>query len=531
LGDLRKKGKRMQNILRNLIVTTLFSTACVCAQVQVIPQVADGKDASGGSWASTLVLTNTTASPTTATLAFYSGGQSWTPSFAGVQSTENMSLPAASTLFLQTPGTAPTLTQGWAQLTASSSVVAYVIYTYTTPSQLTSQGTAQAVTSASRILVPFDNTGSLGTELAVVNPSSSEVTISANLKTTDGTVTTTSLSLPGQGQTAFVMSTQTGFTGTAHQSGLAEFYSTGSFAIIALQSNTNPTTNVFSFTTAPVYSETGPPIISTGGSTASNIVDAVFLIGIVNVTEGATTMVEDLVQGAVNSYTSGEWQVRLSGTQSGHCYVYQYSAPTGQIASNAASSELDAGTLSLSGPNVPSGTVVPSLIGPVYLKAFPSGTFTPGGTYTLTGNGGKQVEPFTVSATLPTAFNLTNWNSITGINRSQPLTLNWTGGQGTELLVSITSVVSGQGTYVGCVASGSASSITIPTDVLAKLGAVPAGSTSALLVQAAQGVTGGEQGLLNEVTSFLPGLVAGGQANYGLFAPYIGYVNTGLAIQ
>jgi hypothetical protein len=518
----------MQNILRNLIVTTLFSTACVCAQVQVIPQVADG-----GGWKSTVVLTNTTASATTATLAFYSGGQSWTPSFVGGQSTENMSLLAASTVFLQTPGTAPTLTQGWAQLTASSGVVAYVIYTYASNSgKNTSQGTAQAVTSASRILVPFDNTGSLATELAVVNPSSSDVSISVNLKALDGTVSTgTPLALAGNGQMTFGMSTQ--FPTTLGQSGLAEFYaSSGSFAIIALQANTSAT-GLFSFTTAPVYPQTTEtPIIS--ASPSSNIVDAVFLIGIVNVTEGATTMVEDLVQGAVNSYTSDEWNVRLSGTQSGHCYVYQYSAPTGQIASNAASSELDAGTLSLSGPNVPSGTVVtsiPSLIGPVYLKGFPAGTFTPGGQYTLTGNGGTQVQPFTISATLPTSFALTNWNSITGINRSQPLTLNWTGGQGTELLVSITSVVSGQGTYVGCVAAGTAGTITIPTGVLAKLGAVPAGSTSALLVQAAQGVTGGEQGLLNEVTSFLPGLVSGGQANYGLFAPYIGYVNTGLAIQ
>ena len=253
----------MKDTLRNLIVSFLFAVTSLCAQGLVIPQVADG-----GGWSSTVVLTNTTASPIQVSLAFYQdttdgATEPWTPTFEGVPSTEGMLLTPASTVFLQTPGTATTVTQGWGELIGTTAgVVAYVVYTYTSPtSQATSQGTAQAVIGSSRILVPFDNTGNLATELAVVNTKSSQVSISVNIKTSDGTVSTgTTLTLPGEGQTAFGMPAQ--FKATVGQSGLAEFYTnTGSFAIIALQSNTNPSTGVFSFTTAPVYPQTGAPII------------------------------------------------------------------------------------------------------------------------------------------------------------------------------------------------------------------------------------------------------------------------------
>ncbi len=531
-GETRKRGKGMRTILRCLILTALFSMARVYAQVQVIPQVADG-----GGWKSTLVVTNTTASSTSASLSFRQAGaggatESWTPTFAGVASTENLPLPAGSSLFLQTPGTAPTLTQGWAQLNASAGVVAYVIYTYTA-GQSSSQGTAQAVTGASRILVPFDNTGNLATEIAVVNASASQMSISVNLNAGGSATTGTPLTLPGEGQMAFGMASQ--FHATAGQSGLAEFYtSTGTFAIIALQANTN-SAGLFSFTTAPVYPGTGPPIISTGaggGSTGGDIVDAAFLIGILNVTAPTGPVVEDVVSGAVGRFTPMAWNSPFSGTKYGPCIAYDYSYALGSLAPNAAAAELDPGTVELSGPNVASGSVItsiPSSVGPVFLRSFPAGTFTPGGTYTLSSTGGTQVKAFNVSATLPASFTLTNWNSITGVNRGQPLTLNWTGGQDDELLVSVSSHILGstvQDAYVGCAVPGSSGTITIPAEALANLSAVPAGSATAsgaLLVQSVHGAIGTFSGLSNTATSFLPSLVSGGQANYGAFAPYIGY--------
>jgi hypothetical protein len=46
--------------MRNLTLAVLFSLSCVYGQVQVIPQVADG-----AGWATTIVLTNTTATAQT----------------------------------------------------------------------------------------------------------------------------------------------------------------------------------------------------------------------------------------------------------------------------------------------------------------------------------------------------------------------------------------------------------------------------------------------------------------------------------
>src|SRR5262249_52438945 len=46
---------------------------------------------------------------------------------------------------------------------------------------------------------------------------------------------------------------------------------------------------------------------------------------------------------------------------------------------------------------------------------------------TLAGNGGAQVGAFNVSINFPESFNVTNWDSITAINRTQPLALTWSG--------------------------------------------------------------------------------------------------------
>ena len=42
-------------------------------------------------------------------------------------------------------------------------------------------------------------------------------------------------------------------------------------------------------------------------------------------------------------------------------------------------------------------------------------------------NGGSQVGPFTASTNFQSDFTVTNWDSVTAIDRSQPLTFNWTG--------------------------------------------------------------------------------------------------------
>jgi hypothetical protein len=519
----------MKNTLRSLIFTSLFAVTSLCAQQGlVIPQVADGDG-----WASTIVLTNTTADASQVSLVFYSGGQAWTPSFVGQGvNPASLSLPAASTLFISTTGTAKALTQGWAELTgaAAGAVVAYVIYTYTN-GQNTSQGTAQAVTTASRILVPFDNTGSLATEIAVVNPNPSSVSISVNLKTTDGTVTTSSLpDIPGEGQIAFVLQTEPGFTSTAGQAGLAEFYaSTGSFAIIALQSNTNPKTNVFSFTTAPVYPQTTEsPIISSspaggggggGAIPAGNITFAGLSIGKIT----SAGIVTESVGGDFGAYTPAAWDPPYEGTKfAPYCNVWGVSYTLGQPFPAAPGFYLDAGpSLSLSGPpplaantTLPAANI-PNFVGPDYLLQLPQNTLVDGGTYTLSGPGGTQVDSFSAQATLPSNFS-TNANTISVVNRSQPLTISW-GGSGFEGITIgvIGSTLSGM-TFtekvLSCAVPASLGTYSVPTAALSLLPASPAGTLTVGTLPAAPASSG-------PPTTLTPGLKQGGKIQYGAFTP------------
>lgn len=234
------------------------------AQTLIVPQIADG-----GGWQTTLVLTNTTTLATTASLNFFreSGGvstQSWDLTFLEVSSTQNLPLPGGGTLFLHTPGAASATTVGWAQLQASSAVVAYAIFTQRVSGRQDQDGTAPAAAGATRVLVPFDNTNGFVTSIAIANPSATSDVISVGLQPSSGASSQLlPIALPAQGHTSFELPQQ--FSATGGQSGLLEFYSAnGSFSILALRFN--PTG---AFTTAPVYSETGPPIIASSASPGS----------------------------------------------------------------------------------------------------------------------------------------------------------------------------------------------------------------------------------------------------------------------
>ena len=529
----------MQTVLRSLIVTALFSLASVCAQESVVSQFADG-----GDWSSTLVATNTTTSDTVASLTFYkdtAGGatEPWTPSFLEGGNTQALAIPAGSSVFLHTPGTAAAVSQGWAGV-AGQGVVAYVIYTHAPKGQAKQDATAPAVTPASRILVPFDNTNKLVTALAIVNPNPTPLSISVNFKTTGGSVTTDTVSnLPPLGQIAILMPDQ--FPETANKAGLAEFYSSsGNFTIIALRAN--PTG---AFTALPVYTESGSPIIQSGsggnggggnggggGGGAGEIVDANFYVGILNATSAGTTKIMDVAGGSIGRFAPDNWNAPFNGTKYGPCIVFKTTYSASAPFPNSPDAELDAGTLGLSGPNLAAGTtltVFNSPLGPIYASTFPQGTFQPGGTYELTGKGGTQVKAFDVKATLPSSFTITNWDSLNTLDRSKSLTLNWTGAQGDELLVSIASLLLGntiQGVFVGCAVTGSAGTLTIPAAAMANLEAAPAGSVLAsgtVSVQSIQGITGNFSPVANAATSFLPDLIPNGKANYGAFFPYFGY--------
>jgi hypothetical protein len=243
--------------ITQVTLTALLLWVPLSAQSLIIPHVADG-----GGWKTTIVLTNTSPNPATATLVFHQQTQAdgstqpWNPPIVEVVSTSGLSMAGGSTLFLNTAGTAADVSVGWAELNADSGVIGYVVFSIRAGATQ-DEGTAPAVAASNRILVPYDDSNGFVTDMAIVNPTGTPMDISVGFRTVDGLVSTgnTLSQVPAGGHLSFALSTQ--FPVIHGHVGLAEFYSaTGNFSVIALR--TNPTN---SFTTAPVYFQSGAPMI------------------------------------------------------------------------------------------------------------------------------------------------------------------------------------------------------------------------------------------------------------------------------
>jgi len=225
-----------------------------------IPQVVDG-----GGWQTTIGVTNTNTTPATVSLQFSQATdaagdtQPWTLPLVQTVSTQNMQLAPGATVYLQTPGTAANLTEGFGVLTGNPGVLAYAIFTLKVSGSDSQDATALAVTPGSQILVPFYNTASgFATSIAVVNATNSPETLAATLLLSTGeTVAGSPLNIPANGHAAFELPTQ--FPQSAGQTGtLLLSSSTGTFAVIGLRSN--PTR---AFTSIPVYVVNAAPFSAT----------------------------------------------------------------------------------------------------------------------------------------------------------------------------------------------------------------------------------------------------------------------------
>ncbi|MBZ5603554.1 MAG: hypothetical protein LAO79_14740 [Acidobacteriia bacterium] len=230
--------------------------------ISYIPQIADG-----GGWQTTIVVANTSSSAAFVSLSFRqettaAATQDWNLAFQEGPN-QSLSLTGGQTRFLHTLATDSATSVGWGEVIASgpgvAGVVAYAIFTQRIPARQDQDGTAAAAAGSARFLVPFDNSGGFITAVAVANPSSTG-SINVNIQLDSGAISHGSLTLPDQGHAAFVLPDQ--FPETAGQRGLAEFYVTGavrgtpSLSMLALRFNASG-----AFTTAPVYGQSGTPII------------------------------------------------------------------------------------------------------------------------------------------------------------------------------------------------------------------------------------------------------------------------------
>jgi uncharacterized protein (TIGR03437 family) len=111
-----------------------------------------------------------------------------------------------------------------------------------------------------------------------------------------------------------------------------------------------------------------------------------------------------------------------------------------------------------------------------------SGTFLGTGAYTVTGNGGANVGPFSVTVDIPPLPTLTSPSGPAGltVTRSNGLTVSWTGGVSGNVVIEVTGAPDQFPTIqarASCKALASAGTLTIPSFVLL---ALPPGNAGTL---------------------------------------------------
>lgn len=483
----------------------------------MIAQVADG-----GSWSTTIVLTNTSRSTLPVSLTFrrsIPGGAgatvSWNPPVRE-DHPSSINIPGGSTIFLQTAGTAQEVSQGYAELTADESIEAYAIFTARAAGRM-QDGTATAVMPSGRLLVPFDNTTGLVTAMAIVNPGESAASISVNLRTATGTISrSAAIELPAQGHVAVVMPTL--FPEIAGQSGLAEFYApSGTIAFLALRFSDSG-----AFASAPAYFESGAPILTAPGSgggggdgsgqttgmspTPEEIESwsarGYYSSGVLILTRQTAYTVDPPAGGSAPTMTKTDSFTaefaRFEGADvgralrgelppgfpnlnpsAGSCVVYQIASLT-QPYPNLTKTGLDAGPqLTSRGPNgnqtAPRKGTQPQA-GTLYESVNMPNTYLAPGQYTLEGPGGAQIGPFSGTLEIGQEFVVTTSpGDLNVIERSNGLTIRWSGGD-PSLMVAITgsSVSSPTDAAVFvCIENNSAGQFTVPASVLTQLPASP----------------------------------------------------------
>jgi len=229
----------------------------------------------------------------------------------------------------------------------------------------------------------------------------------------------------------------------------------------------------------------------------------------------------------------------LSVAQIGDCSVNRFRGGLNDVLSAPTVRALHAGSqLVLNGPGV-SNRAIPvdedNFYGVNFFTPGIAGVIPPsgsptlgGGTYTLTGSGGREVGAFNAQTSFPASFTWTNRGAISTIMRNQPLPVQWTGG-GTGAGAVVT-VVGLSGTQVGgtlddpilevavfvCTSAASAGQLTVPAAVTGALppasGDITAGSIALLGVSADPAPNVGQF-----TAPLLAGGTAAGQFTYSWF--------------
>jgi hypothetical protein len=154
----------------------------------------------------------------------------------------------------------------------------------------------------------------------------------------------------------------------------------------------------------------------------------------------------------------------------GHCLVRDDSNPGNEEFGITGFSELDGGSsITVRGPN---GTVNVPYNNGNNTTISATGNFLVPGSYTVTGAGGRDVGPFSVTATIPPLPTLTSPANANTVIRNNGLTFTWTGGGAGTMNLQVSNGPNNAPTVratVSCKVAASAGTFTIPSYILLAL--------------------------------------------------------------
>lgn len=296
------------------------------------------------------------------------------------------------------------------------------------------------------------------------------------------------------------------------------------------------------FTTAQLQNFDQGGTLTTGGFSISQITETLPSIGTAKI---------DLAAGSFTQYTGFQLSaiptLQTQTSPSGACQVIQVSGTgTQSQLVTGSGTHLDAGVVTLNGPsgsnisnlpltetnNVYSLTIGEEGLPPGIPGLGGNGTIV-AGTYTLSGAGGKDVGKFNASLTLGTPLTITS-GLPSVVTRSAGLTLNWTGGNPTDIveIVGFSGTVSGTGnnttvnaTEFACTTTAGVGTFTVPASILSQLppttaAAIASGTGSSFLEVATTVNPANGNGI------FSAPLTAGGSINNATFLGLLGIAGT-----
>jgi fibronectin-binding autotransporter adhesin len=189
---------------------------------------------------------------------------------------------------------------------------------------------------------------------------------------------------------------------------------------------------------------------------------------------GSGTQVSDVALAEFESHTGTAYGTATGTVSIGGCVVSESLSGT---TTTGTTTGLDAGTITITGPNGNSTLTSEAPILPGFYLAQLATGFIPasGGSFTVTGSGGKDVGPFMTQIIYPNpVLTWTNQTAGATITRSAGVPITWSGGEaGTFVIISGTSSAGSASASFTCLAPVGPGQFTVPGYVTS---ALPVGS-------------------------------------------------------